>query len=70
MAGTRMVPQPETNPDSPAHTPAVRKGEEASSRPHARKRMARGPRTSRDATSINAAKRAPIDPRMPNMPPA
>jgi hypothetical protein len=27
-------------------------------------------RTSRDATGINAKKRAPIDPRMPNLPPA
>jgi hypothetical protein len=29
-----------------------------------------GPRTSRDATGINADNRAPIDPRMPNLPPA
>jgi hypothetical protein len=27
-------------------------------------------RTSRDATGINAKKRGPIDPRMPNLPPA
>lgn len=27
-------------------------------------------RTARDATSINPEKRAPIDPAMPNMPPA
>lgn len=27
-------------------------------------------RTSRDATSINSSKRAPIDPSMPDMPPA
>jgi len=27
-------------------------------------------RTSRDATSINPELRAPIDPRMPNLPPA
>jgi hypothetical protein len=27
-------------------------------------------RTSRDATGINADKRAPIDPRMPNLPPS
>ncbi len=27
-------------------------------------------RTARDATGINAARRAPIDPRMPHLPPA
>jgi len=29
-----------------------------------------GPRKSADATGINSCDRAPIDPRMPNLPPA
>ena len=55
--------------DISSHTPGVHKGEEESSRtkPIGRRRNAR---TSRDATSINADKRGPIDPRMPNLPPA
>lgn len=56
--------------DISAHTPGVHKGEEESSRCHIGRRTARRSRTSRDATSINADKRGPIDPRMPNMPPA
>ena len=69
MASTRMAFQ-HTTPDAPSHTPAVRRGEGQSAHGPAGKRVVRAPRTSRDATSINAAKRAPIDPRMPNLPPA
>ena len=60
----------DTTPDSPAHTPGVHKGEERSGRGHTRRRVVRCSRTSRDSTSINADKRAPIDPRMPDLPPA
>jgi hypothetical protein len=55
----------------PAHTPGTPKGEELV------QRQGREPgrenndpqRTARDATGINADKRGPIDPRMPQMPP-
>jgi hypothetical protein len=57
--------------DLPAHTPGTPKGEERV------KREGREPgredtsfgRSARDATSINAAAREPIDPRMPHLPP-
>ena len=50
---------------APAHQAGVRKGEEVS-----RNGRNGNGRTSRDATSINSNKRAPIDPSMPEMPPA
>ncbi len=56
----------------PAHTPGTPRGEELVRRlgrePGRDNR--KGVRTSRDATSINADDRAPIDPRMPHLPPA
>lgn len=63
---------PEVVPDISSHTPGVHKGEEEAerNRPIGSRRAAKRTRTSRDATSINADKRAPIDPRMPNLPPA
>jgi hypothetical protein len=56
----------------PAHTPGTPRGEELV------RKMGREPgrtdpssaRVARDATSINPAARAPIDPRMPHLPPA
>ena len=55
--------------DLPSHTPGTARGERRSRRAIGRDK-ARGSRASRDATGINAEKRAPIDPRMPNLPPA
>ncbi|MBA2731735.1 MAG: hypothetical protein H0U54_02465 [Acidobacteria bacterium] len=55
----------DTTPDAPSHTPGTAKGEERS------KDEAEEPgNTARDSTSINPDKRGPIDPRMPDMPPA
>ena len=56
----------------PAHTPGVPKGEEVV-RLHGRepgRDNAKRTRTARDATSINPSAQAPIDPAMPQMPPA
>jgi hypothetical protein len=61
----------EVRPDLPSHTAGTPKGEERV------RRAGREPgredprvgRTARDATSINPRARAPIDPRMPQMPP-
>ena len=54
----------------PAHVHGSRKGEEEIRRSGREPgREGRG-RTARDSTSINADKRDPIDPRMPNIPPA
>ncbi len=55
--------------DLPSHTPGTARGERRSGRTIGRDK-ARGSRGSRDATGINAQKRAPIDPKMPNLPPA
>ena len=56
----------------PSHTPGTPRGEELV-RKHGRESGRDGPaggRTARDATSINPSARAPIDPRMPHLPPA
>jgi hypothetical protein len=57
-------------PDIDAHSSGVKRGEEwAYSGTKEPGREGQG-RTARDATGINADERAPIDPRMPNLPPA
>lgn len=63
-----MVKQ-DTTPDAPSHTPGTHRGEEWVRHQKEAGREGQG-RTSRDATGINPDKRAPIDPRMPEMPPA
>jgi hypothetical protein len=62
----------EPTPDLPAHTPGTPKGEERVRREglEAGRRQKEPHRNARDATSINAGAREPIDPRMPEMPPA
>jgi hypothetical protein len=55
----------------PAHTPGTPKGEERvrrEGREPGREDLKHG-RRARDATSINAEAREPIDPRMPHLPP-
>ena len=56
----------------PAHTPGTPRGEELV-RKYGRepgRDGSPGARTARDSTSINPSARAPIDPRMPDLPPA
>ncbi len=63
---------PVVRPDLPSHTPGTPKGEERvrrQGREPGREDTKAG-RTARDSTSINPEARAPIDPRMPNLPPA
>ena len=62
----------EVTPDLPAHTPGTPKGEERVRREGREPgRQGKEPhRTARDSTSINPESRGPIDPRMPQMPPA
>ncbi len=64
--------QHENLSEMPSHGSGVRKGERISGRGHQGRRFGHQGHTrdSRDATSINADCRAPIDPRMPNLPPA
>jgi hypothetical protein len=62
------------DPPKPVHVPGTHKGEELVFRrgrePGRGEQGVRGYRSSRDSTSINAAAQGPIDPRMPEMPPA
>lgn len=51
--------------ESPSHDTGMRRGEKRAD-PVEQRRT----RTSRDATSINPQDSAPIDPRMPQLPPA
>ena len=57
-------------PDIDAHTAGTKRGEEWAYTGHKEPGREGIGRTARDATGINADKRAPIDPRMPNLPPA
>ena len=61
----------EVRPDISSHTPGTPKGEERVRREGREpgRREQRPQRTARDSTSINPEARAPIDPRMPQMPP-
>jgi hypothetical protein len=54
----------------PAHVPGSRKGEEEIKRSGKEPGRERLGRTARDSTSINPDKAGPIDPRMPDIPPA
>ena len=56
--------------DIDAHTPGTKRGEERAYEGRKEPGREGEGRTSRDATGINADKRAPIDPRMPHLPPA
>lgn len=70
----------ETTPDAPAHGQGTAKGEEKSTMEgkeagrHDHDDTQDGPpaggSTARDSTSINPEDHGPIDPEMPNMPPA
>jgi hypothetical protein len=56
--------------DIDAHTPGTKRAEEWTYKGKHKEAGREGiGRTSRDATGINADRRAPIDPRMPKLPP-
>ena len=57
-------------PDIDAHTPGTKRGEQWTYEGGKEPGREGNTRTSRDATGINPEKRAPIDPRMPDLPPA
>lgn len=70
----------ETSTDAPAHTPGTAQGEEKSTtegkeagridHDHKHGERPAGGSTARDSTGINADDREPVDPSMPDMPPA
>jgi hypothetical protein len=57
-------------PDIDAHTPGTKRGEEWAYEGWKEPGREGDGRTARDATGINAEQRKPIDPRMPDLPPA
>jgi hypothetical protein len=76
--GDIRVGKPDTKPDAPSHVRGVRQGNESggvrkdpglhlTGERGAGKPSAKS--TARKSTSINAEKRNPIDPSMPNLPP-
>jgi hypothetical protein len=65
LPGRRKLPAP----DVTAHVPGVREGNEPGSYERMRGHLPDGRVTAERSTGINAEKRNPIDPRMPNLPP-
>jgi hypothetical protein len=67
-----MEPASDKIPPAPVHLSGSVKGEEMALKrtEPGRTRGAASYRDSRDSTSIRPQDRAPIDPRMPNLPPA
>lgn len=59
----------QASPEELERTRSPHGREEESDRPGPRRGVSRA-RKSRDSTSINPDKRSPIDPRMPDLPPA
>ena len=60
----------DVEPDAPAHTPGVKQG---NSRGNYEKQSGHHPdgrRSAESSTGVNAKGREPIDPSMPNLPPA
>jgi hypothetical protein len=67
-----QIPHHSAKSQWPAHTPGTPRGEERVRR-YGREPGREHPmfgRTARDSTSVNPEGRGPIDPRMPQMPPA
>jgi hypothetical protein len=62
------------DPPKPRHVAGTNKGEELASKhgrePGRDEKGKRGYRSARDSTGLNANARGPVDPRMPEMPPA
>ena len=54
----------------PSHVPGTTRGEDTVRKKGPEPGREAGHRTARDATSVNAKAREPIDPRMPHLPPA
>ena len=55
--------------DAPTHTPGVKQGNSTGNYEKQSGHLPDGRSTAERSTGINAAKREPIDPRMPNLPP-
>ena len=60
----------QADPTASAHTPGIFSGNSKGNYEKQAGHLPDGRRTARSATGINADAREPIDPRMPNLPPA
>ena len=66
-----MEPAARNEPPAPVHIAGASRGEELARHLEAGRNRGQTPyRDARDSTSIRAKDRQPIDPRMPNIPPA
>lgn len=63
------VGRPQTSPAKPAHTPGIKQGNTPGNYEDQIGHRPDGTSTAARSTGINANKRNPIDPRMPNLSP-
>lgn len=64
------VGKPDVRPDAPSHTPGVRMGNAKGNYEKQAGHLPDGKATAERSTGVNAGKRDPIVPQMPNLPPA
>jgi hypothetical protein len=64
------VGKPDVRPDAPSHTPGIRMGNATGNYEKQAGHLPDGKATAERSTGINASKRDPIVPQMPNLPPA
>ena len=69
MASIR-VGKPDTTPDKPAHVAGIKSGNSKGNYEKQPGHQKDGQVTAERSTGVNAKARNPIDPRMPNLPPA
>jgi hypothetical protein len=70
MARRLRLGKPATGMDAPAHTPGVMQGNSRGNYERQAGMLEDGRRTAAASTGVGAGKREPIDPSMPNLPPA
>ena len=64
------VGKPDVAPDAPSHVPGIQRGGARGSYEKQPGHLPDGRVTAKRSTGINAENAGPIDPRMPNLPPA
>ena len=64
------VGKPDVRPDAHSHTPGIRMGNSKGNYGKQGGHLPDGKATAERSTGINASKRDPIVPQMPNLPPA
>ena len=68
MARVKVGPGPK--PDAPAHVAGIKSGNSKGNYERQTGMLSDGRRTAEASTGVNSKGRQPIDPRMPNLPPA